>query len=240
MAGMATVLLIRHGRSTANTDGVLAGWTPGVELDERGQEQVRLLAERLTDVPLTLAVSSPLIRCLQTTDALLAGRDVTRREDERLGECRYGSWTGRKLAELASEPLWRTVQTQPSAARFPDGDHPGESLPEMAARATAAVRAIDDEVTHAHGPHAVWAAVSHGDVIKAILADAAGCPLDLFQRWHVDPASLSVVRYTTERPYVLRVNDTGSSWLPPAPPQDDGTGENPPESDAIVGGGTGD
>lgn len=236
MAPMATVLLIRHGRTTANAGGLLAGWTPGVELDERGRDQADALGARLTQVPLVLAVSSPLTRCLQTADRVLAGRGVPRLEDEQLGECRYGAWTGRPIAELTKEPLWAVVQSHPSAAAFPDGpDHPGESIRAMAARAVAAVRERDAAVEAEHGPHAVWAAFSHGDVIKAILADAAGCPLDLFQRWHVDPAAVSVVRFTAQRPHLIRSNDTGSVWVPPPPPATDGTDPG----DAVVGGGAG-
>lgn len=236
MTAMATVLLIRHGRTTANAGGVLAGWTPGVELDDRGREQAAALGARLAQVPLVLAVSSPLTRCLQTMDRVLAGRDVPRQEDERLGECRYGAWTGRPLAELVQEPLWRVVQSQPSAARFPDSpEHPGESIRDMAARAVTAVRDHDARVEADHGAGAVWAAVSHGDVIKAVLADAAGCPLDLFQRWHVDPAGVSVVRYTEQRPFVIRSNDTGTVWtpLPEHGRQGAAAGE------AVVGGGAG-
>ncbi|MCA0435476.1 MAG: MSMEG_4193 family putative phosphomutase [Austwickia sp.] len=233
---MATVLLIRHGRTAANAAGLLAGWTPGVDLDDKGRDQARALGARLVDVPLALLVSSPLTRCLQTADLVLTGRGVPRREDERLGECRYGAWTGRPIAELVTEPLWRVVQTQPSAARFPDGpEHPGESIRAMAARAVAAVRECDAAVEAEHGPGAVWAAVSHGDVLKAVLADAAGCPLDLFQRWHVDPASVSVVRYTDQRPFVLRTNDTAGTWsaLPAVAPHAAASG------DAVVGGGAG-
>lgn len=236
MTAMATVLLIRHGRTSANAGGLLAGWTPGVELDERGRDQADDLGARLAAVPFALAVSSPLTRCLQTADRVLAGRDVPRLEEDRLGECRYGAWTGRPIAELAQEPLWRVVQSQPSAARFPDGaDHPGESIREMAARAVAAIRETDAAVEDRHGPRAVWAAFSHGDVIKAILADAAGCPLDMFQRWHVDPAGVSVVRYTDQRPFVIRSNDTGTVWVALPEPSEEGT----PEGEAVVGGGAG-
>ncbi|WP_116116233.1 MSMEG_4193 family putative phosphomutase [Austwickia chelonae] len=229
---MATVLLVRHGRTTANADGILAGWSPGVELDDHGRGQVRSLADRLADIPLVLVVTSPLTRCRQTADLAFAGHLAPRQTDERLGECRYGAWTGRALNELTSEPLWHTVQHHPSAARFPDGeDYAGESLRDMSARAVAAVREIDALVESEHGTHAIWAAVSHGDVIKAILADAAGCPLDLFQRWQVDPAGLSVVRYTPDRPFLVRANDTGRPWTPPAAPS--------ANTDASVGGGAG-
>lgn len=232
---MAYCILIRHGRSTANTQGVLAGWTEGVALDETGQEQARRLVTRLEGTPLVHLATSPLQRCRETADPLLDAHALTAQVHEGLGECRYGAWTGRSLGELSEEPLWRTVQDHPSEAVFPDGDdYPGESIPAMADRAVAAVREIDAAITQQHGPHAVWAAVSHGDIIKSILADAVGTPLDHFQRLHVDPASVSVVHYSETRPMLLRSNDTGSSTLRPPTPVGD-----TPAGDAVVGGGGG-
>jgi probable phosphomutase (TIGR03848 family) len=229
---VTTVLLLRHGRTTANAAGVLAGWTPGVRLDDAGTAQVRAVGERLAKVPLAAVVSSPLERCVQTADAVAQGRDLQVQTDERLGEARYGDWTGRSIKELSKEPLWKVVQQHPSAAVFP-GDE-GEGLAQTQARAVAAVRAWNATL----GPDAVWLACSHGDVIKAILADALGLHLDSFQRIVVDPASLSVVTYTATRPFVVRVNDTGgdvSGLLPPARRRRRGKAS----SDAVVGGGAG-
>ena len=210
---MTTVLLVRHGL-TALTGPVLSGWTPGVHLDERGRAQVTALGERLRRVPLAVVVTSPLERCRETADALLAGRspEPALNVDERLGEVRYGSWTGRELKELRKEPLWRVVQDHPSAATFPGG----EGLAAMAARATEAVRDWNARL----GPDATYAVVSHGDVIKALIADALGLHLDGFQRIVVDPASLTVIRYAALRPFVVRVNDTGGGVeaLVPQPP----------------------
>lgn len=233
---MAYCILIRHGRSTANTQGVLAGWTPGVALDETGREQATSLVGRLDGTPLVHLATSPLQRCRETAEPLLAAHGLTPQVHEGIGECRYGAWTGRPLKELGDEPLWRIVQDRPSEATFPDGaDFPGESITAMSTRALAAIREIDAVVTAEHGDHAVWAAVSHGDVIKAILADAVATPLDDFQRLHVDPASISVVHYNDKRPMLLRSNDTGSSALKPPKP-DKGA---PTAGDAAVGGGAG-
>ena len=229
---MTTVLLLRHGRTTANAAGILAGWTPGVPLDDAGAAQVRAVGERLAKVPLAAVVSSPLERCVQTADAVAAGRELAVQTDDRLGEARYGDWTGRTIKELSKEPLWKVVQQHPSAAVFP-GDE-GEGLAQTQARAVAAVRAWNAVL----GPHAVWLACSHGDVIKAILADALGLHLDQFQRIVVDPASLSVITYTDTRPFVVRVNDTGgdvSGLVPPARRRRRGR----TSSDAVVGGGAG-
>jgi probable phosphomutase (TIGR03848 family) len=229
---VTTVVLLRHGRTTANTGGVLAGWTPGVGLDETGVQQAQAVAERLATVPLAAVVSSPLERCRQTAELLVAGRDLAVRTDERLGEARYGDWTGRPIKELVKEPLWKVVQQHPSAAVFPGPE--GEGLAQTQARAVAAVR----EWNATLGPDAVWLACSHGDVIKAILADALGLHLDQFQRIVVDPASLSVVTYTETRPFVVRVNDTGGdvSGLIPPPRK---KRRRKASSDAVVGGGAG-
>ncbi len=229
---MTTVILLRHGRTTANAGGILAGWSPGVQLDESGQAQVAAVGERLAKVPLAAVVSSPLERCVQTASAVTAGRDLELRTDDRLGEARYGDWTGRTIKELAKEPLWKVVQQHPSAAVFPGPE--GEGLAQTQARAVAAVRAWNAEL----GPDAVWVACSHGDVIKAVLADALGLHLDQFQRIVVDPASISVVTYTDTRPFVVRVNDTGGDVSAlVAPPKK--RGRRKASSDAVVGGGSG-
>jgi probable phosphomutase (TIGR03848 family) len=227
-----TVILLRHGRTTANTGGILAGWTPGVRLDERGLEQVQAVGERLAAVPLAAIVSSPLERCRQTADAVAAGRELTVQDDDRLGEARYGDWTGRAIKELVKDPMWRVVQQHPSAAVFPGPE--GEGLAQTQARAVAAVRSWNAAL----GPDAVWLACSHGDVIKAILADALGLHLDQFQRIVVDPASISVVTYTETRPFVLRINDSGgdvSALIPPPKKRR----RRKQSSDAVVGGGAG-
>jgi probable phosphomutase (TIGR03848 family) len=227
---MATVILARHGRTAANATGVLAGRSKGVHLDDTGTAQARAAAERLTGLELAAVVTSPLERCRETVKMLAPGlRAVT---DRRLLECDYGEWTGQELKKLAKEKLWRTVQAQPSGVRFPGG----ESMPEMSSRAVAAIRDRDAEVDAASGDHAVWLAVSHGDVIKAILADALGMHLDAFQRIMVDPGSLSVVRYTTHRAFVVTMNSRSGSLahLAAKPAR-----RRARSSDAAVGGGAG-
>jgi probable phosphomutase (TIGR03848 family) len=234
---MTTLLLLRHGRTTANASGVLAGWTPGVGLDDTGRDQAAAVAARLAPVPLAAVVTSPLERCVQTAETLTKERDSLESiPDERIGECRYGDWTGRSLKELAKEPLWKVVQQHPSAVVFPGPD--GEALAHTQARAVAAIREWDARIAAEHGPDAVWVACSHGDVIKAVLADALGMHLDLFQRIVVDPCSLSVVRYTETRPFVVRVNDVGGDVGGLAPPKKRSR-RSRRGSDAVVGGGAG-
>ncbi|MFI0422685.1 histidine phosphatase family protein [Spongiactinospora sp. 9N601] len=231
---MTTLLLARHGL-TELTGPVLAGWTPGVHLSEAGAAQAKALGERLAGLDLDAIVSSPLERCQETAEAVAAGRTGVRvQTDERFGECRYGEWTGRPLKELAGDPLWPVVQAHPSAVTFPGG----ESLTAVQHRAITAVREWNARL----GAEGVYLVCSHGDVIKAIVADALGLHLDQFQRIIADPASLTAIRYTPLRPFVLRLNDTGGDVAGLRPPPDaehkDG-GENSTGSDAAVGGGAG-
>lgn len=225
---MATLILVRHGRTTANAAGTLAGRTPGVHLDETGRAQAAATGARLAPVTLAAVVTSPMERCRETARAITRGRGVRASTDKGLTECDYGDWTGRPLKDLARERLWRVVQTQPSAVEFPGG----ESMTAMQARAVAAVRRRDAAL----GADDTWVAVSHGDVIKAILADALGSHLDAFQRIHVDPASISIVRYTEARPYVLAMNTHAGdlAWLNPPP-----RSRRRRSSDAAIGGGAG-
>ena len=234
---MGTLILLRHGRSSANTAGVLAGRSPGVELDDTGKGQAWALAQRLKPVPLAAVVTSPLERCQQTVAPVVAGRGVPVQVEPKLAEVDYGDWTGRELKTLVKESLWRVVQLHPSAAMFPGG----EGIAGMQARAVAAVRRHDAAITAEHGPGAVWLACSHGDVIKAVVADALGLHLDGFQRIVVNPGSICVVRYTETRPFVERVNDTGGDVSALIPPPKKGRRRRPakPSSDAVVGGSTG-
>lgn len=232
---MTTVLLVRHGL-TAMTGPRLAGWTPGLSLDDRGRAQATAVAERLRGLPLVAVVSSPLDRCLETAGAVLEGRDLELAVDDRIGECRYGDWTGQELKVLAKDPLWKVVQNHPSAAIFPGPE--GEPLAETSRRAVAAMRDWDARIAAEHGPDAVWVACSHGDVIKAIAADALGLHLDQFQRISVDPCSVTAIRYTTLRPFVVRVNDTGGGIENLVPPKRKGRRRRS-AADAVVGGGTG-
>jgi probable phosphomutase (TIGR03848 family) len=232
------VVVVRHGL-TASTGKALTGWMPGIPLDDRGRDQAAALGARLAGVHLDAIITSPLERCQQTAALIAAARAdaaAALHVDERLGECHYGDWTGQPLKRLAADPLWKVVQAHPSAVRFPGKD--GESMLEMQQRAVGAVQDWNAEL----GRDACYLVCSHGDVIKAILADSLGMHLDMSQRIHVDPCSMSVIRFTPLRPFVLRMNDTGSEVTAVLHRQ--GTDGSPgrgkeSESDAQVGGGAG-
>jgi probable phosphomutase (TIGR03848 family) len=230
------VLVVRHGL-TASTGTALTGWTPGISLDDRGRAQASVIGARLAGVPVDAIVSSPLDRCRETAEAIAGAREgppLAVQLDERVGECHYGDWTGQPLRKLAKDPLWRVVQAHPSAVRFPGPG--GESMLGMQDRAVGAVREWNERL----GRDAVYVVCSHGDVIKSILADSLGMHLDMCQRIQVDPCSLSVIRYTPLRPFVLRMNDTGGDVSGLKRPTRPSAGKAArTEAEAQVGGGAG-
>lgn len=185
---MTIVILARHGRSTANSAGILAGRMPAVTLDETGRAQAEALEAPLRQVQ--AAYSSPMERCRQT--AAWAGYpDAT--VVEGLNECDYGTWSGAKLDNLAHEQLWAEIQRRPSGVAFPDG----ESMLDMQSRCIEAIHTIVER-----HPDGVVAVFTHGDPIKAILADALAMAFDEFQRIDVPPGSLSIIDYAEPKPVV--------------------------------------
>lgn len=225
-----TVILLRHGVSTSNTARTLAGRSTGVELTEHGNTQAEAVADRLAGLPIERIVHSPLLRCQRTVAPLAEKLGLEPVFDDRLIEVDYGEWTGRPIAELLNEPLWKVVQRHASGAVFPGG----EGLAQVQTRAVAALREHDRALAEQHGQDTLWVACTHGDVIKSVLADALGIHLDGFQRIVVEPASISVVRYTPTAPYVWRLNDTGTDLSalsnPPRPVSDSGS----PKPDAAA------
>jgi probable phosphoglycerate mutase len=208
---MTQLLLVRHAHNDW-VDSRLAGWTPGVLLNERGHQEARALAARLAGYRLDAVYSSPLERAQQTAAYLAEPLGLTVRSLDGVGEVRYGQWTGQALADLRQQPLWRTVQASPSLIRFPDG----ESLAEVQARAVASLEAV-----RASHPAGTVAVVSHGDVIKAAVAYYVGAHLDMFQRLVVATAALTVLRWTEHGPRLLLFNDTGT--VPPPPTAEPGS-----------------
>ena len=200
---MPKIVLIRHAHSTANATGVLSGQLPNVHLSKTGQEQAERLADRLGKLTIAQVQVSPMDRCTETLAPWLAkfGKNVNVISEPNLIEVDYGKWSGKKLATLSRAKLWRKVQGQPSSVTFPDG----EGLAQMQVRAMRSVHAFfesDLELT---------IMVSHGDVIKAIVASAMGMHLDDFQRIVIDPASITILESNGGAIRLTRLNDSDSS-----------------------------
>ena len=193
------LVLVRHA-VTEQTGPLLSGRTPGIDLSDDGRAQAKALGERLADVPVASVYASPIERTTQTAEAVAAHHGLAVRSLPGVLEADYGEWTGGKLAELARTDLWKTVQHNPSRARFPGG----ETLAGMQARMVAAL----DEVVADHAGE-VLVVVSHADPIKAAIAHYTGVHLDLFQRIVVAPTSVTVFDLGPHGVAMLKCNDTG-------------------------------
>jgi probable phosphoglycerate mutase len=201
-AAPTMVLLVRHGK-TPSTGTVLPGRAPGLHLSDVGRSQAEVAAERIAglDRPPVAVYASPLERTRETAQPIARALGLRVRTAKGLLECDFGSWTGKKLDRLRKLPEWSQVQRSPSTFRFPGG----ESFSEMASRSWQTV--VD--LAEAH-PGQTIVAVSHADPIKAILSNAAGAPLDMFQRLSVSPCSVSAVLIGPHGPHVLTVSSTAS------------------------------
>jgi probable phosphomutase (TIGR03848 family) len=202
---MTDLLIIRHGENAYTRAGKLAGWTPGVHLNEKGQAQAQAIAQHLAQAPVQAVYSSPLERALETAAPLARARKLRVRQVEGVGEVRYGDWTGRSLKVLARTKLWQTVQRFPAVMEFPDG----ETFRAVQSRAVDAVEALAAE-----HPKDLIAVVSHGDVIKLLLAHYLGMPIDLFQRIVINTGSISAVHLTGGMPMVVKINEQPPSAGP--------------------------
>ena len=197
---MTTVYLVRHA-VTPDTGTKLTGWMEGVHLTDEGKAQAESTADLLADVPLKAIYTSPIDRTIETARVIASrhGLEVTVNRD--IGEVRYGKWTGRPLKSLARTKLWSTIQRWPSAVRFPEG----ETLREVQTRAVDGIEKIRDE-----RPRDTICCVSHGDVIKLIVAHYLGLHIDLFQRIFIGPASVSVIHLSDYGPQVMSLNALAS------------------------------
>ena len=194
------LVLVRHA-VTAHTGPRLSGRLPGIDLSDEGVRQAEAVAQRLADVPVVAVYASPIERTTQTALRIAARHGLTPRALPGVTEADYGEWTGGEIAELAKTDEWGVVQRSPSRARFPGG----ESIREMQARTVAAL----EQVVSDH-PHANVVVVSHADPIKSAIAHFTGVHLDLFQRIHVSPASVTVLEIHAQGCALVKCNDTGS------------------------------
>lgn len=197
---MTTILLIRHAVNDFVKTGKLAGWTPGVHLNEAGQAQAKALGRRLAAAPIHHLYASPIERTMETAKAIAQHHPQLRVEaNTDIGEVRYGDWEGKSIKDLRRRKMWRLVQEYPSRARFPNG----ETMRGAQARTVNAIEGLAQK-----HPAQMIALVFHADLIKMTLAHYLGMHLDVFQRIVISPASISILQLGHSRPLVIAMNDT--------------------------------
>jgi probable phosphomutase (TIGR03848 family) len=196
---MTTILFIRHAVNDFVKTGKLAGWTPGVHLNEEGQAQAQALGKRLADAPIKHIYSSPLERTMETAQAVQQHHPhLTIEANTELGEVKYGDWEGASIAALQSRKMWQVVQEYPSRAVFPNGET-------MRGVQTRAVNEVE-RLVKKH-PGQMIAVVSHADLIKMVMAHYLGMHLDNFQRIVISPASINTLQLGHSRPFIASMND---------------------------------
>jgi len=152
----------------------------------------------LETLKISRIVVSPMLRARATIAPFVkAHPEIELIKDSGINEMEYGSWSGQPLSRLSKKPLWKTIQSSPSAVRFPEG----ESFLEMLARSVESIHRLAK-------PGKTTLFVSHGDVIKAITAHFLSMHLDNFQRISIDPASITRISLTDGMAHIHSVNST--------------------------------
>lgn len=202
---MTTILLIRHAVNDFVKTGKLAGWTPGVHLNDDGKAQAEALGKRLADVPIHHIYASPLERTMETAEAIRTHHPhLEIQQNLQIAEVKYGDWEGAKIAALTKRKMWGVVQEYPSRASFPNG----ETMRGVQNRVVDEI----ERLVEIH-PRETVVIVFHADLIKMALAHYLGMHLDNFQRIVVSPASISTVMLGHSRPFVATMNDTAHVML---------------------------
>ena len=193
---MPIIYLLRHAQSVANTKGILAGQDDSVELSKTGFNQAKSLTSYLSAVKFSKVYSSPLTRCIQTiTPFMEKNPKIDFQVDNRVIEMNYGKWSGQKLAILSKSSKWKQVQNNPAGFTFPQG----ESFKSMRKRVDLAL----DDLKSMKGPILV---VTHGDIIKMAIASSLGLPINRFQSFVVEPASLTIINLEKSGATILQSN----------------------------------
>src|SRR5579885_1265153 len=190
-------LLIRHASIAANDT---LGRRTEAPLDSHGEMQAARLAHRLKSMELAAVFSSPILRAVQTAEAIVRERDVPVIIDEALREFETGDWDGRKFSELESNESWKWFNTFRSGTRPPGG----EMMIEVQARVVAFLERVSNQYRDR-----IVAMVSHADVIRGAICHYLGIPLDLSLRLKIEPASISGLHIYECGAELMALNDTG-------------------------------
>jgi len=193
---MPQLYLLRHAQSEANLRGVLAGPDNSVNLSDRGRKQSVKVSKHLQNINFQEIYCSPISRCMQTIQPLLGLKpSIQVIQEVKIQEMNYGQWNGKDLKALSKKRDWQSIQSSPSKFTFPDG----ESFNQLRRRVSSFLTEISDK----DGPLLV---VSHGDVIKMMLACTLDLPTDKFQNFVIEPASISIVYYGSKAKNIISVN----------------------------------
>lgn len=197
------LLFVRHGESTANAAGVLAGRLPNIELSKNGIEQAKSLRRVLAKFKPKQVISSPMDRCLQTAKIALKNDSSDIQLDNKIMEMDYGDFSGQSLSKLAKLPDWTQIQQDPQNYKFPSG----ESFVDLRKRTSEFLNELKlatfDKAT----------VFTHADVIKSIVCDVLDVPMSKFQSICIFPASITHVQLVAGNWILMSSNSNCQSNL---------------------------
>ncbi len=199
---MTRIVLVRHGRTAWNREARFRGQAD-VELDELGLKQAeatgRYLAARW---PVVAVYASPLLRTMQTAEAIARAQGLVARPLGGLLDIDFGEWQGHLVTEVAQRypALYRAWMEAPHTVRFPGGG----SLADVRSRVVAAL----DDVIARHTGEAV-ALVSHTVVNRVLLCAVIGLGNDHFWRLGQDTCAVNVFEAGQDGAFtIVLLNDT--------------------------------
>lgn len=184
------LILVRHA-VTAETGKKLSGRNPGIPLNASGRKAAHEAAANLASLELAAIYTSPIQRCRETASILAKPHGLRPRTRQSIIEVDYGRWTGRGLKSLYRLKAWRSLMADPAGFRFPSG----ETLDEVRKRS---LRSIQQLVLR-HQDETVMA-VSHGDVIRSIVAHSISGSVQTIHRLHVAPLGITIVNVGEDGP----------------------------------------
>ena len=196
---MAMFYLVRHGDT--GVSNMISGRMSGVHLTQAGREQAQHLADRFSDIPADALYSSPLERALETAHAIATVLDLPVRIAGEITEIDYGDWTGKSFDDLSPDPRWHFFNSFRSAVQIPHG----ENMIQVQSRFLGWMEQVrrDDAQKRI-------VVVSHQDPIRAVVTYYAGLHVDMFYRFDISHASVTVIEIENSKPRVLTLNNVRS------------------------------
>jgi broad specificity phosphatase PhoE len=162
--------------------------------------QAAELSRTLRDVALSAVVASPMARTVQTAEPIASAHGMSVEPMEMLTDYEFGAWTGRPISQMEDCPGWRRFNEVRSLSSPPGG----ELMVGLQLRALSALLDL-----RARYPSGTVLAVTHADVIRAVLIVCLGMPMDFVHRLEIGPACINIVELGDGAPRVTLVN--GSS-----------------------------
>jgi broad specificity phosphatase PhoE len=201
------LILVRHGETHWNKDGLVQGGDSDIELDDTGLEQARRLAAFLKNEPITAILCSPLRRAVATAEVIASQHQLSVEIDQGLKELKVGDLEGMSISNL------RTTFSRFLLERRQDGEAMklpnGESLVDLQQRAWKVIEGLlERQDGSEHNRDAAAVVVSHYFVTLAIILKALNLPLDYFIKFKLDLGGVSILEFRDYGARLVAFNDT--------------------------------